>query len=243
MSCSSLPLIILGLGLGPGCGEWALRPLAKSTALDTSTPQDDPPGPQDTGAAIEDTGTPTPVPSLTLSPPDPPPDHPPRLPPEFLEDCTNPATSAAWGDGEIYVTANGLTTRSGTLMVSDPGLFHIYSAYSAESGASQQNESAYYRIENEDAPSGQPAFANCGVEWVVQDVDNTEPWGEDELLYIGTFQLTAGANLLKLNHYCVLYERGECEELHFDEVESSTCPSDNPNSAHFSGQLCLIAAD
>jgi hypothetical protein len=243
MSRSSLPLLILGLSLGPACGEWALRPLTKSPVQDSGTPQDDPPALQDTGTDTEDTGTAPPVPSLTLSPPDPPPDHPPRLPPEFLEDCTNPAASAAWGDGEIYVSTTGLTTRSGTLMVSETGLFHIYTAYSAESGASQQNESAYYRIENEDAPSGLPAFANCGEEWVVQDVDNAEPWGEDELLYIGTFQLTAGANLLKLNHYCVLYERGLCEELHFDEVESSTCPSDNPNSAHFSGQLCLLAAD
>ncbi len=170
---------------------------------------------------------------------DPPQDEPPV---EVISDCDNPAATAQWEDGEIWVSTTSQMTRSGTLTVSDEGLFHVYSAYSAESGSTQWNESAFYRFENDIAPDGKPKVANCGDEWVVRDNDNDEAWTEGDYIYLGTFQLAQGDNTLRLEHYCQLYNDGECEEFHFTDEPYSTCDSSNPNSAHFSGELCLLAA-
>lgn len=164
-------------------------------------------------------------------------------PPEEIFGCDNPAATADWGGDEIYVSMNNKTQVSGTLQVSGDGLFHVYSAYSAESGDAQWNESAYYRIKNNTEPDGLPKFGNCGDDWVVEDTDNYVAWPEDTYIYIGTFHLDSGDNELWLNHYCDLYDQGFCEEFHFEEEATSTCESNNPNSAHFPGDLCLISAN
>jgi hypothetical protein len=237
-----------------GCGEWALRPLDDNRPGDTGAPtldikeppfqeQDSPPGedsdapdepsePLESGERIyfppmEDTGE----------------SHPSDPPEEVLTNCASSTATATWNDGEIWVATNGSTSQSGDLRVTGSGWFHLYSAYSAESGASQQNESSFYRIENERSVDGAPQFANCGTDWIVQDGDNDAPWVDGDYVYIGTFELVDGVNTLKLFHYCLLFWEGECAEFHFDADLSSTCDSLNPNSAHFSGELCLLSAE
>lgn len=245
---------ILGVG---GCGEWALTPLDNNGAGDTSTPvldikeppfqePDIPPG-EDPDVPDEPVEPLVPVEQIHFPPMEDTgegrPSDPPEAPEEVLTNCESSGASASWDDGEIWVATNGSTSRSGDLDVTGSGWFHIYSAYSAESGASQQNESAYYRIENELSADGASQFANCGTEWIVQDGDNEVPWTDSEYVYIGTFELAEGVNTLKIFHYCLLYWEGECPEFHLEADLSSTCDSVNPNSAHFSGDLCLLSAE
>ena len=255
MSTHAQSLSLLTLLIASGCGEYSLQPLGKGSADDTATRSagpGEPPGLADTGAPvlapvagpIPDVGFDIPEPVLPPEPePEPDPGPDPDPPGDLLHGCDSPSATATWGDGEVWVSTTGSMTRRGNLDVSETGLFHIYSAYSAESGATQMNESAYYRIENDTAPDGLPLYGNCGDEWVVRDMDNDEPWAPGDYLYIGTFFLEEGDNDLELNHYCELFSAGECAEFHVDEDETSTCPSSNPNSAHFSGDVCLLAVD
>jgi hypothetical protein len=254
-------LALSGIGLG-GCGEWSLKALDEtrpgdSGIRDTLNPVPPPERPSppesedDEEEEEEDPYIPpdwvrvplVPIEEDTGSsdPPDLP--DPPVPPDEIIHDCDSPSAVTSWSDGEISVATTSSTTRSGELTVSESGRFHVYSPYSAESGSTQLNESAYYRFGNEVSPEGLPQHANCGEDWVVQDTDNDEAWATGDYIYLGTFDLVEGANTLRLNHYCLMYWEGECEEFHFDEVASSTCDSSNPNSVHFSGELCLISAE
>jgi hypothetical protein len=253
---------LLGMGgcalLGMGaCGEWALRPLGDNGPGDTSAPvrdisvppfeEQDYPSEEDPDTASEPADPLEPGQRIEFPPTEDtgedPSGDPPVPPDEVLSNCASPAASAEWSNGEIWVATNGSTAQSGDLHVTGSGWFHIYSAYSAESGASQQNESAFYRIENEVSVEGAPQFGNCGTDWIVQDGDNDAPWTEGAYIYIGTFELVEGVNTLNLFHYCLLFWEGECSEFHFEEELSSTCDSSNPNSAHFSGDLCLLGAE
>ena len=174
------------------------------------------------------------------------PDPDPDPPPNTIENCDNPGAVSRWAEGEVWVVSNSTSsakrTKTGTLDVSDTGRFDVYSRYSAESGSVQANESAFYRIANETSVDGLPVLGNCGDEWVVEDLDNESAWPEDAYIYIGTFDLEEGYNQLTFSHYCMLYEVGECPEFHVDWIDS-TCDSDNPNSAHFNGDLCLLTSE
>jgi len=230
----SLLLVSMTL-LALGCSETGLQRLPAPDPpplrfLDARPPVFDPP---------QGTVEPT-IPPEKTPPQDPPQDPPETTPPEIISGCDSPDATAIWDGGEIWVATNGAMERTGTVTVSDEGLFDVYSAFSAESGDTQWNESSFYRFENEIAPEGKSHQSNCSEDWVVQDVDNFEAWESGDYLYIGTFLLVEGENTMLMSHYCLLFEEGECQEFHFEEEPSSTCPSSNPNSAHFSGELCLL---
>jgi hypothetical protein len=247
-------LALSGIGLG-GCGEWALKALDEARpgdsgnrALIPDPPPERPSPPESEDDEEEDPYVPpdwvrVPLVPIEEDTGESDPVDPPEPPVEVIHDCDSSVAGATWSDGEIWVATTSATTRSGELMVSDTGRFHVYSPFSAESGATQLNESAFYRIENEVSPDGRPQFGNCGEDWIVQDADNDETWTEGDYIYLGTFDLVEGANTLRLNHYCLMYWEGECLDLHFAEDPSSVCDSPNPNSAHFSGELCLVPAE
>lgn len=168
-----------------------------------------------------------------------------ELPPELVRDDPCPEdVNATFGPGEIYVKSWDRQTDTGVLTAAEAGLYHVYDFTVAESGASQFNESAYFRITNASNPGGQPALQNCRDEWVVQDIDNDGAMGRGQRLYIGTFPLEAGDNDLEMHHFCPLVRDGACPDLHLLDDPAGTCDSDNPNSAHFNGEgLCLVRAD
>lgn len=234
MTPNSAPLLILASVtlLAIGCSETGLTPLPPETQPPIlfkkgPPPADDPPPSHH-------------HPEGTLGPailPDVPPE---TTPPKFISGCESPDATAIWDGGEIWVATNGAMERTGAVTVSAEGLFDVYSAFSAESGDTQWNESSFYRFENELSPEGESSESNCSEEWVVRDADNFESWEAGDFIYIGTFLLAEGENTMQLSHYCLLYEEGECQEFHFEDEPSSTCGSDNPNSAHFSGELCLL---
>jgi len=161
-------------------------------------------------------------------------------PEEVLEECEN-STTVELSD-EIYVLSWGGGT-TGTLEVQEEGLYHVYNSYVAESGASQTNETAYFRITNDANPEGTPVFANCNNDWVLPDLDNDGPLPVDTVAYVGTFHLTEGTNSITIYHYCHLFRAGECTDLHINIDPNSTCDTQNSNSVHFTGAaICLVPA-
>ncbi len=186
---------------------------------------DDPGTPEDTG----DPGDPT----------QPPEDEPPRLIPD---DCPN-GVEATFSPDEIYVLSWNETEASGTLTAPSSDWFEVYSTSIVESGASQFNESAYFRVSNATVPHGLPAIANCRADWIVQDADNSG-FPSSSLIYIGTFWLDRGDNSLTMYHYCPRFRDGECTVFHNNGDADTTCDSGDANSVHFSGYgLCLRRTD
>jgi len=174
-------------------------------------------------------------------PGDPPDDDPPPSdpPPEEVDDCEGDVDAEFIGS-EIYVLSWDRNTDSGSIVAAEPGWYHIYDTALSESGASQFNETAYLRITNSFRPDGEPYFANCGDDWVVQDADNFGSLPGGARLYAGTFWLEAGENIVTMYHYCPLYRSGACPSLHFTDDPSGTCDSDNANSVHYGGYgICL----
>ncbi len=225
MTRTHTSILVLALLWAPGCFDQGFH--RQETDEDT---------------ACEGPGCDTALPQDTDTDTDTEPPEPPEPPDEVISDCNNPDATAVWNGNEIWVASPDDMTNSGTLQVSDTGWFHVYSAYSAESGTDQWNESAFYRFKNDDNPTGQPFFGNCGEEWVVRDSDNDQAWTGGDYIYLGTFRLVEGNNTLVLEHYCLLFNAGECQEFHITDEPSSTCGTENANSAHFSGELCLLTA-
>jgi hypothetical protein len=168
--------------------------------------------------------------------------HPPKgEPPERTRGSCEDGTSASFSPGEIYVLSWSDTTASGTLHAPEEGWYHVFNQNVAESGATQRNESAYFRVTNSTHPSGKPRWSNCGDDWVLPDQDNN---GTTALYYyIGTFWLDAGDNALAMHHYCPEYRTGTCTWMHDGQDSDKTCDSGNVNSVHFVGSgLCVTDA-
>ncbi len=235
----SLPALLLLAGMGCndysfGKGDGNLAETGLFTPGDSASPgdsadnpgdSDDPGDPYD-----EDTGDPSGDPS----------DGPPGT---ILEGDCPEGTVATFDSDEIYVLSWDPTVATGVLSTDYSGWYNVYDYSIAESGSSQTNESAYFRITNAASSEGKPYWSNCEDEWVVQDADN-DGFPSDSRIYIGTFWLEAGANTLYMYHYCVLYRDGYCPEFHITDDSSSTCDSDGANSVHFEGEgLCLVSAD
>lgn len=192
---------------------------------DDPVDDDDPVDPDDTG----DPGDPF----------DPPDDDPPALIPE---ECPRGA-EASFSPDEIYVLSWDPTQATGTLTSPSSDWFHIYNTSIFESGSSQWNESAYFRVTNSTVSHGLPAFSNCRSDWIVGDGDNSG-FPSATLIYVGTFWLDRGDNTLTMNHYCPRYRAGECTSFHNSADSGTTCDSGDANSVHFSGHgICVIRAD
>ncbi len=130
------------------------------------------------------------------------------------------------------------TEASGTLQVETAGWYEIFNERLAESGPSQRNESAYFRIPNSSGP-GFPQESNCGSDFVLVDDDNDGP--VEEPRSIGTFWLDAGENRIEMHHYCKYYSDGQCLDLHDSEDPDKTCDADNYDSVHFQAStLCIV---
>jgi hypothetical protein len=164
------------------------------------------------------------------------------LPPEVVMDDPCPDdVNATFGPGEIYVKSWDRETDGGVLTADVAGQYHVYDFTIAESGASQTNESAYFRVANDTNPSGMPTLSNCRDEWVVIDVDNDGAMARGQRIYVGTFWLDAGDNDLTMHHFCPLIRDGACPDLHLLVPDDGTCDSGNVNSVHFLGEgLCLV---
>ena len=168
--------------------------------------------------------------------------HPPTGSPPDKTRSSCEGVSASFSPGEIYVLSWSNTSASGTLTAPQQGWYHVFNQNVAESGASQRNESAYFRVTNATHPSGEPRWGNCGDDWVLPDKDNN---GSTALFYyIGTFWLDSGDNALTMHHYCPDYRSGSCTWMHDGQDSEATCESDNPNSVHFNGDgLCVAVAN
>ncbi|MEZ4322232.1 MAG: hypothetical protein R3F61_32465 [Myxococcota bacterium] len=171
------------------------------------------------------------------------PEHPPtgELPEEHPTSECDASDIAPFSSGEIWVgnSNSSPTEASGTLTAPAAGWYDVYNTPIQESGASQHNESAFFRVQNATNPAGLPATGNCGDEWVVADADNSgSPPGART--YLGTFWLDAGANTLVMTHYCQIWT--SCPQFHNDQPSNQTCDSGNINSVHFLGDgVCLEA--
>ena len=164
-------------------------------------------------------------------------------PPTVITDDCVTDTEASFSPGEIYVLSYEPTSASGTLTAGVSGWYHGYDFSLAESGASQTNEESYLRIGNARRPGGEPYWANCEDEWIVDDLDN-DGLASGTRVYTGTFWLEAGDNTLTLNHYCPLYMDGYCPEFHETSDSGQTCDAGAANSVHFNGEgLCLQRLD
>jgi hypothetical protein len=150
---------------------------------------------------------------------------------------------ASFIDEEIYVLSWDETEASGTLMAPQGAWYHVYTTSIMESGDKQWNESAYFRVSNATRPTGTPVWSNCGVDWVVPDLDNHSSPGNAKI-YVGTFWLDQGANTLTMLHYCPRYRDGECTAFHNTEDPETTCEASDSNSVHFDGGgSCVVLAD
>ena len=207
---------------------------------DVEQPLRDPPGLEDSGAdAHTHDSDPAGDPDDPGDPGDPgePPDGDP--PDDWTEGCEE-GEEAPSGPA-IYVLGWDDTYAESTLTAPDAGWYHVYSDQIMESGSSQLNESAFFRVPNYGNPEGTPLWSNCEDDWIVEDGDNSG-WPSGKRLYIGTFWLEAGDNKLEMRHYCPKYRAGACTGFH-DTSGSSTCESDSPNSVHYEGYgTCLRRA-
>jgi len=159
------------------------------------------------------------------------------------EDCPNGIQFTVIdpdNDGQVAVLSWSPTEDEAIIQVSVNGVYDIYDSYTAESGASQQNETGWVQITNSVNPQGYPVNGNCGNIYLVQDNDNngapTQP------VYLGTFPLKAGEdNLLTLYHYCPIYRTGQCQGFHIGDANSgSGCNTNNANSIHLDlSGLCI----
>lgn len=170
-----------------------------------------------------------------------PPDHP--TPSLTLDHACDPDQLATFDSEQIWVGSTTRTSDEGVLYAPEAGWYDLYNTHLAESGASQLNESTFFRVRNDSNPRGWPLLGNCGDAWVVVDSDNLGPApGVQE--FVGTFWFDAGENLLEMTHYCTLYRAGMCPEHHTDTPSNQTCDSNNIHSAHFMGfAICLVPVD
>jgi len=169
--------------------------------------------------------------------------HPPKgQPPNKTRQACGDGVTASFSPDEIYVLSWDPITATGALSAPEQGWYHVFNQYVAESGATQRNESAFFRVTNATHPTGEPRWGNCGDDWVLPDQDNN---GTNALYYyIGTFWLDAGDNALTMHHYCPEYRSGTCTWMHDAKDSSTTCDSDNANSVHFNGSgLCVTPAN
>ena len=173
------------------------------------------------------------------APNDPPDDEPPAV---FINDDCAFGDLAEFSEEQIYVLSWDPVEASGTLVAPHADWYHVYNESIVESGSSQRNESAYFRVPNTGNPSGVPAYSNCGNDYVVADADNYG-FPSGSVIYIGTFWLESGSNTLTMYHYCPLQRAGQCGSFHDTADSSATCSSSNANSVHFYGHgLCLVTA-
>ena len=168
---------------------------------------------------------------------DPPNGDPPS---DWHDDCDG--GTKATSSSSIYVLSWDPTQMDATVSTGTSAWYHIYSSHIAESGSSQRNESAYYRVPNSANPSGAPRWGNCGSDWVVRDADNGGG-PPASLIYVGTFWLEKGDNTLEMHHFCPVYRSGSCSAYHVTSDSGSTCDSGNANSVHFEGSgICVTRA-
>lgn len=169
-------------------------------------------------------------------------DPDPDPPDEIIDDCTD-GNVATLPSGGMVVLSWDPTSDSGTLATAVAGWYHVYDYTIAESGSSQTNETARFRIVNAGNPEGTPRFANCGEDWWVLDADNDGELPSGTRIYIGTFWLEAGQNEITMEHFCPTWRAGECASLHVPDDTSSTCDTNNANSVHFDGEgICIVPA-
>jgi hypothetical protein len=166
-------------------------------------------------------------------------------PDKWLDECPPEAirvTDFQGGNGsESYVKSWDRTVDEGSFSVEMSAYYAVYNTYVYESGGSQPNETAYFRIRNDASADGAPEFRNCGDEWIVQDHDNEgDPPGD--YIFVGVFLLQEGLNTIAMHHYCPLFREGLCTEFHMgDAGGAGGCESSNPNSAHFKAAgICLL---
>ncbi|MFT5684230.1 MAG: hypothetical protein ACI8RZ_005171 [Myxococcota bacterium] len=218
---------LLALSLS-GCTEYAFQQPTSSSEGDSGLPGDNSDIPEHEGET--DSGD----------------DYDPAIveegPPEsLLTDCAD-GTLATFSS-PIYVLSSDPITATGELNADSAGWYHVYDYTIAESGASQRNETAYFRITNGAEPEGLPYFGNCGDEWLVMDADNEGDLAEGTRIYIGTFYLETGANQLTMTHFCDLVREGSCGEYELLDSDQTCDVTGNPNSVHFDGEgICLVPA-
>jgi len=225
---------MLTLGLTLACSEYN-----NFTLNDVREPYDDgAPGTHDDTADGWDDGEE----DGDDDPDDPPDDYedpPDGDPPDRFGDCDEGISSIS--DDAIYVLSWSDTEMEGTVTAPLKGWYHLYSDSIAESGASQRNESAFFRVYNSTNSYGTPRWANCGYEWIVQDADN-DGFPSGSRIYIGTFWLDEGDNQLVMHHYCPLYRSGNCPTFHIEG--DAQCDSSSVNSVHWYGDgVCLSTAN
>ncbi|MEO0601761.1 MAG: hypothetical protein AAF211_10005 [Myxococcota bacterium] len=130
--------------------------------------------------------------------------------------------------GKDGLSGLGNLERVVTVQINDPppsGWYRLYKAGVAESGSSQRNESAVFRLTNPANPRGLPlaSEANCGDQYVVRDYDNglKGHFKLKERVYLGTFYIDEdGPNALDMQHYCAFVDT--CPQFH---DESQPCGS------------------
>jgi len=163
------------------------------------------------------------------------PDDPP---PEFgTDDCDN-GLWVDWNGGETVVLSWDPVALA-SIEVPEAGVYDVYDLVIAESGATQTNESAFFRISSLANLTGLPSAGNCGDDYVVPDPDNAGPLPAGTTQYLGTFELGVGENTVEVNHYCPRYRAGDCRQFHTDT--GTTCEGGDSNSVHITGAaVCLV---
>jgi len=186
---------------------------------DSGGPWDDPPGDDD------DVGIDEPEPWMDECPPE----------------AKHPTDFVGGNGSEAYVKSWERTSDWGTFGVDVTAYYAVYNTHVYESGASQPNETAYFRFPGELAADGASQVRNCGDEWIVQDSDNGgAPPGA--WIFVGVFLLEEGRNTVEMEHFCPLYRAGACGDFHIGAAEAEGgCMDDNPNSTHFKAEgICLV---
>lgn len=147
----------------------------------------------------------------------------------FDDDVCDVSFTISGTDGSIKkqdytkVLSYDITGFTGT-----SGYYDLFKSEVAESGPSQRNESAYFRVVNTVNPKGTPeaSVANCGDEYIVEDYDNQGL--VPDRVYLGTFWIESGqVNVLEMRHYCAI--QAQCPQF-LDEQWSC---NRSANSIHF----------
>ena len=144
--------------------------------------------------------------------------------------------------------------------VPNDGLYQIYFREISEGPENQPNESVYVLIKNSLNPNGYPeeqpsqGIPNCdardsngnlinGVH-ILEDSNNSSTY-DSSPIYLGTYKLKAGSNIVEVFHYCGLWRNiqdgvissGFCptyQDFHnYVGVMDGGCESGNANSVHF----------